>query len=356
MLYDNMTYEFILDRMMERVIAKYPNLDTREGSILYNAIAPAAMELAIMYVELDNAISESFVDTATREYMLMHCKQMGMDISMFDATKGVHKALFNVKVTIGSRWNCDLYNYVVNEYIGVEDGYHAYRMTCETEGSAPNNNRGTLTIIDNPPDGLTYSELVECLIEGENETPDDDIKTTYYQYINSTQSDGNVAQYEQWCKTYNGIGNYKVLPLWNGANTVKVSILNASNRVASDELIAEFQNYLDPNTSGMGDGQAPIGSFVTVSTATEKSISVSADITMKSGYTDPTAIDTAISNYFAEISYVKNIVPYMTLGAEILKVECVESIANLKVNGGTSDITLDTEEIPTIGTLDWVVG
>lgn len=359
MIYEDMTYEVILERMIDRVSEQYPNLDTREGSIIFNALAPAALELAIMYTELDNAIAESFVNTASREYILQHCEQMGMDISVFEATYGVHKALFDVEVSIGSRWNCDLHNYVVSEYIGKENEYHAYKMICETEGSTANNNIGTLTAIDDLPEDLTYSELVECLIEGENETSDEDIKTAYYQYVNDTRTDGNVAQYEQWCEEFDGIGNYKILPLPNDvANTVKVSILSASNRKASDELISKFQNYLDPGVKGMGDGKAPIGAFVTVSTATEKAISVSADVTLKSGYTDPSPISTAISNYFTEISYKKNakpIVPYMTLGAEILKVECVEGIANLKVNGGTSDVSLGAEEIPIVGTLNWSV-
>lgn len=355
MIYEDMTYDVILERMIERVSASYPELDTREGSIIYNALAPAALELAIMYTELDNAIAESFVDTASRDYILTHCEQMGMDVSIFEATYGTHKGIFDVEVPIGSRWNCDLYNYEVIEYIGVEDDYHAYKLLCETNGTAPNTTKGELIPIEDVPDGFTYAELTECLIEGENETSDENVKSAYYNYVNNTRTDGNIAQYKQWCEDYKGIGNYKIVPLWNGANTVKVSILNASNQVASDELISEFQNYLDPNISGMGDGKAPIGSFVTVSTATEKSISVSADITMKSGYTDTTMIDTAISNYFAEIAYEKNIIPYMTLGAEILKVDCVESIVNLLVNDGTSDITLDAEEIPTVGTLTWNV-
>ena len=70
MIYEDMTYEVILDRMIERVVDSYPEIDTREGSIIYNALAPAALELAIMYTELDNAIAESFVDTASREYIL----------------------------------------------------------------------------------------------------------------------------------------------------------------------------------------------------------------------------------------------------------------------------------------------
>lgn len=356
MAYENMTYEIILQRMMERVTSKYPNLDNREGSIIFNALAPAAIELAIMYTELDNALKESFVNTASREYLLIACQQIGMDTSVFEASAGVHKGVFNVEVPIGSRWNCDLYNYVVTEYIGLEDGYHAYRMDCESVGTAPNNQTGDLTAITDIPNGLATAKVTECLIEGENETSDDDIRTSYFEFVNSVATDGNVSQYKRWCNEYEGIGNSKIFPLWDGDNTVKVSILSVSNRAASPELISEFQEYLDPGITGMGDGIAPIGAFVTVSTATEVPITVSATVKLKSGYTDTSVIDNALSKYFSDIAYEKNLVAYMNVGAIILNTEGVEFITDLVVNGGTSDVALGVEEIPILGTTNWTVG
>lgn len=355
MAYENMTYEVILQRMMDRVTVNYPNIDTREGSLLFNALASAAIEVAIMYTEIDNSINESFVDTATREYLFRSCEQMGMNTSIFNASNGVHKAEFDVEIKLGSRWNCDLYNYEVIEYIGMENGYHAYKLRCETDGVAPNSVVGDLTAITDIPDGLTHAKLVECLIEGQNESSDDEIRTAYYDYINSTTTDGNINQYTRWCDEYNGIGNSKIIPLWNGANTVKVSILSTSNRAASEELVNEFQEYLDPNAEGMGNGVAPIGSFVTVSTATEIPINITANVTLKSGYTDTTPINNALTKYFSEIAYEKSVVPYMTVGAIILGVECVDSINDLKIDGGIGDITLNTEEIPILGTTNWVV-
>ena len=351
-----MTYENILHRMIGRVTEKYPNLDTREGSILFNALAPAALELAVMYTEIENAISESFVETATREYILKGCEQMGMDISVFDASAGTFEGVFNVQVPIGSRWNCDLFNYTVTELIDTTpEGYYSYKMLCESTGSGANNVTGTLTPITDSPEGLTYAELVDCLIEGENETSDEDVRTSYFEYVKNTASDGNIGQYKRWCAEYDGIGNSKIFSLWNGANTVKVSILSTSNRAASDTLIAEFQEYLDPGVTGMGDGVAPIGAFVTVSTATEIPIDVSATVTMKSGYTDTTPISTALNNYFSEIAYEKSAVAYMTLGAIILSATGVDSISNLLVNGGTADISLNSEEIPILGNVNWTV-
>lgn len=355
MTYENMTYEAIMQRMMNRVTAEYPNIDTREGSMIFNALASAAVELAILYTELDNARRESFVDTASREYILIGCKQMGMDISVFEASAGVHRGVFNVTVPIGSRWNCDLYNYEVTEFLEQVNGVYSYKLKCETLGTAPNKLTGNLTPITDLPTNLSHARITECLIEGENETSDEDIRTAYYNYINNVASDGNVTQYKRWCEEYDGVGNAKIIPQWNGANTVKVSILSGSNRAASDELVAEFQDYLDPKSEGMGNGVAPIGAFVTVTTATELPITVSGKITMKDGYTDTTPINTALENYFMEISYSQNTVGYMNIGAIILGVEGVASVNNLLVNNGTDDITLGNEEIPALGTTTWAV-
>ena len=356
MAYENVTYEVILQRMMDRVKTDNPTLDTREGSIIFNALAPAAIELAIMYTELDNVLNESFVDTASREYLLTACSQMGMDISAFSATNSIHKGVFNIEVPLGSRWNCDLFNYVVTEYIGVdENNNHEYKLTCETSGYEPNTITGDLVPITYSSPDLTYAKVAECLIEGEDETSDDNIRLAYYDYVNSSAADGCVTQYERWCSEYPGVGNYKIIPLWNGANTVKVSILSASNGVASDELVDEFQKYLDPNSEGMGNGVAPIGSIVTVDTAVEKPITVNATVTMKQGYTDTSKINKVLSEYFAEISYKKNVVAYMSVGAVILSVEGVDAINNLTLNGGTSDIALATNEIPVLNTANWVV-
>ena len=355
MAYESQTYEAILSRMISRVTTKYPNLDNREGSIIFDALAPAALELAIAYTELDNVRNESFVNTATREYILLGCEQMGMDISVFEASASIHKGVFNIQVPLSSRWNSDLYNFVVTEYIGLEDGYHTYKLECETTGTSPNNHTGDLTPITDAPVGLTYAKLGECLIEGENETSDENIRSAYFDYVNSIATDGNLNQYYRWCNEFEGIGNSKVIALWNGANTVKVSILNISNRKASDTLIAQFQEFLDPNSEGMGNGAAPIGAFVTVTTATEIPISISATVKMKDGFTDTSTIDTALTDYFARIAYDISNLSYITIGAAIINAEGVDFITDLKINGGTSDITLGNEEIAVLGTTNWTV-
>ena len=355
MAYESQTYENILNRMMTRVREQYPNLDDREGSILFNALAPAALELAVMYTELDIVLGESFPDTASRHYLMVACEQVGIDISQFDAYAGTFKGEFNAEVSIGSRWNCDLYNYTVEEYLGEENGYHYYAMKCETLGAVANDQTGSLLPITEAPINLTHAEVVECLIEGEDEVEDDEVRKVYFDHVKNNASDGNVAQYKQWCAEYDGIGHAKIFPRWNGANTVKVSILSTSNAVASDTLVANFQEYLDPGSEGMGNGVAPIGAIVTVSTATEKTVNVEATVALKEGHTETDHLAEVVSNYFKEISYEKSHVPYMAVGSALLGAEGVDGVSNLKLNGAMVDIALGEEEVPVVGTVKWTV-
>ena len=64
-------YETLLNRMLDKI----PDTeDKREGSIIYDALAPAAAEMAQMYLVLKNNIDLVFVDTAVEELLLV-CKR-----------------------------------------------------------------------------------------------------------------------------------------------------------------------------------------------------------------------------------------------------------------------------------------
>lgn len=65
-MFEDQTFDTILQRMLDRVPT---DIDKREGSIIYDALAPAAVELAQMYVELDLNANLRFADTATGDYL-----------------------------------------------------------------------------------------------------------------------------------------------------------------------------------------------------------------------------------------------------------------------------------------------
>lgn len=372
-MFEYVTYESLMDDMLSRVVINYPDIDTREGSIMWNAVSPIAVELARIYTELDNVLNESFAHTATREFLFMKCDEVGIDTSVFNATQGTFYADFNVKVPIDSRWNYDKYNFVVTEYVGEVDGHHRYYVKSETYGSAPNDCAGTMTPIDTTPAGLEYAVLVSCEILGENAWATEKVRAYYFEFIQKQAVDGNVAQYELWCQEYPGIGNYKIVSLWNGANTVKVNVLNSDNKPATPTLVQEFQAHLDPPTfeinddstladypqgRGMGNGVAPIGAIVTVTTATAYPVAISADVAVREGYSAEEVeenINRVLEDYFASIAYRNSKVLYMSVGAAIISAEGVDFISNLLLNGQNEDLVLGEEECPVLDETTWTM-
>ena len=74
-MYENVTYEEILKRMLDRVSSRF---DKREGSVIWDTHSPTAIELKILYIELDTIIREAYGDTASREFLILRCKERGL--------------------------------------------------------------------------------------------------------------------------------------------------------------------------------------------------------------------------------------------------------------------------------------
>ena len=86
-MFEEYTFEVILNAMLARVP---DTIDKRQGSIIYNALAPAAVELQNMYINLDVILNETFADTASREYLIKRAEERG--ITPYPATHCIVKA------------------------------------------------------------------------------------------------------------------------------------------------------------------------------------------------------------------------------------------------------------------------
>ena len=124
MLYENMTFENIMDRCLSRVAA---SIDKREGSVVYDAIAPAAAELAIMYIELAYLMDRAFPDTEEGDDLTRKCQERS--VFRTPATAAIRKGYFEdgdggaMDVPIGSRYSGDALNYVVTEKIATGSNF-----------------------------------------------------------------------------------------------------------------------------------------------------------------------------------------------------------------------------------------
>jgi len=331
------------------MLTKVPeSMDKREGSIIYDALAPAAAELAMAYVELDNIRNRLAVDTATGDDLTELCYQNGTFRK--NATKAVCKGVFNTTVPIGARFSAESSTYAVLENI---TGYE-YKLECEQAGETGNAYTGAIIPIDYI-DGLTSATLTSVLIPGAEEESDDQLRERYRQKITNPPQEGNVAQYKSWAEANEDIGAAKVFPLWNGGNTVKVAITNRLYQVAEPALISEFQEYLDPGSTGLGNGVAPIGTKVTVTGGTAKNFDVVGNIVLAEGYTEPEGVVDIIRDYFESITFAKDSVNYIRVASAVIDAPSIASLSNFTVNGGTVDVPLVGEEIPVLNSLSLTV-
>lgn len=295
-MYENITYEDILQRMLDRIP---DNMDKREGSIIYDALAPAAVELQLMYIELDVIMNESFADTASREYLIRRANERS--ITPEPATNAILKGVFTPATidVLGKRFSCGKLNYIAIEKI--TDG--EYQMQCETVGVDGNANFGQMIPIDYV-EGLETAELTEILIPGEDEEDTEVFRERYFKSFESQAFGGNIADYKQKTNSIPGVGSTKVTPVWNGGGTVKLTIINSEFDGASEELVQFVQETIDPTQDASGTGLAPIGHIVTVESVEEVPIHVRPDITYEDGYsydTLKTEIENAINEYFLEL-------------------------------------------------------
>lgn len=339
------------NELMESMLSRIPDtIDKREGSVIWDALAPAAYELQEAYADMEEKIKNTYARTADRNGLILRAQEFGLAPNA--ATAAIRQGVFtpaNLNIAIGQRFNFDALNFVVTEKIANGE----YKLTCETVGAIGNYGSGALLPMEYIPGLETANLSDEVIIYGEDDEDTEVFRERYFEEIKKNARDGNVAQYENWANEFPGIGSCKVFPLWNGANTVKVSILDAVQRPATNDLIAQFQEYLDPDSEGLGNGIAPIGAVVTVGTAQSKTINVSATITLAAGYDALGDVEADLEAMFTEMAYKKTTVSYMTIGATLLKNSSVDRINNLLVNGGQQDIDLENEEIAILGTTTW---
>jgi len=353
-MYEVKTYEAILWQMLNAVTSANPELDTREGSIIYTALAPAAVELANMYIELDNILDESFADTQSRDFLLRRASERGVIAK--SATTAIRKGVFtpsSLEIPIGARFSLNILNYKVKEKIS--DG--VYKLECETAGETGNNETGTLIPIDYI-EGLETVTLTDVLIPGEDDEAVESLRSRYFNSFNAQAFGGNIADYKTKTKSIAGVGGVKVYPVWNGGGTVKLVIINSVYGVPTSQLISSVQTAIDPTANqGEGVGLAPIGHTVTVVGVSATTINISTTITLQTSYTWQDVlpyIQDKIDEYFLELSQSWEneealVVRISQIESRLLDVAGVLDIEDTQINSSASNLSLGANAIPVRG-------
>lgn len=348
-MYEDQTYEALLERMLDRVPE---GLDKREGSIIYDALAPAAAEMAQMYVELELSNNLYFPDTAGGEYLERSIAWTG--ITRHPASKAQLSGRFYTSseelldIPLGTRFSLGLLHYIAAEKLSPG----TYRLESETTGSQGNQYSGLLLPVDYIP-GLARGEIIALLVPGTDAEGDEALRQRYFDSARRPSTSGNKYHYMEWAQRIEGVGGARVFPLWAGPKTVKVVIVNAEHKPASPLLVSQVQQFIDP-APGLGEGQAPVGAVVTVESATGRTINVTSKVTLAAGYALQPVMDAfaaLLEKYRKEKAFAATYISQSVIGSLLLDTEGVVDYTGLKLNGGSGNVTLNETEVPLFGSV-----
>lgn len=376
-LFEEYTEETILEELLS--IGNEKGVDTREGSVFYDAVAAVALRMAELFSDLTIIAEQSSIVTATGEQLDILAEQFSINQIHREAPV---KAIYELTLTPETD--------IVIDYLDLEDGdvyivdgllfnlriseEGVYTLEASEPGIEYNGiSSGTNAIPDETVDYLASAVVGELITPGVDEEDDDDFRLRIQEMLSAPAENGNAQQYKTWCEEIEGIGKATIYPLFAGPNTVKAVLTNSSNLPCSSELVAKVQEHIDPMTEeyaytvdldgvdtqlgdGRGEGAAPIGAhFLAVSAqAYEIDISIS-NMLINSEYDTASIksqIETAIEDYISSLikSYTTNIVlKHHRVVSIIASIDGVDDFDSVSINNVTgSNVTVPTDKIPVL--------
>ena len=332
------SFDTIMERMMDGVP---PDLDKREGGIIWNALAPAAAEITQSYIWLEAMFDLVFADTASGEFLEKRAQEAGIERQ--PATRAVWQGVFNRTVPVGTRFYLDPLYFITLE---------GDQLQSETPGDEGNANLTgqTLQALDTIP-GLETATMGAQLIPARAEETDPELYQRYLVRVRREAVSGNAAHYKTWAESYDGVGRAKVFSLWNGPGTVKIVITDSNMQPATPELLNKVKQFIDP-VPGRGEGQAPIGAVATIESAVYKVINVQVDVLPEPGRTLEDVrleLRREFEKLFNRISFQEPIVRLSQVINIIFNAHSVSDYSDVRLNNTSENLDLADEEIPQLG-------
>ena len=366
--FSQQTYQNILKTMLALV----PNIyDKRDTSPIQTALGPAACALEEYYLSLDQVQRSAFIQTAVGSDLDLLAVIAGL--TRYPASATVRMGVFDAAVPIGSRFStingADSINFVATQAAtGPTEGDLYYWLTAEMAGAIGNDYAGPILPINTVP-GLGSAQITDILVPGDDTETDDAFRERIIEALNERPFGGNIASYRQFVPSIDGVGSVQVYPTWDGGGTVKLSILGSDWLPATEEVVENVQNAVDPPPNqGLGLGMAPIGAKVTVSAPTPVTVNVSATLALASGYQIGQVrqpIEEAIEAYLLSVrkewgantsaisvQYVADV--YLArITAAIVGVTGVINATSVSINGTAADLILKetgaVQQVPVFG-------
>ena len=134
-------------------------------------------------------------------------------------------------------------------------------VRCVMPGAVGNLPAGSITMMPVQIAGIVKVTNAAPTAEGYDAETDQAYYDRLLLNLQTPPTSGNQYHYRSWALEISGVGGVQVYPLGHGANTVDVVIIDTEGQPASEALVEEVQNHIDPGSKGIGEGEAPVGAY-----------------------------------------------------------------------------------------------
>ena len=362
-------YDYWLDLMLENVP---DDIDQREGSVIYDALAPAAMVMAQQSLTRANIIKQTYIKTAQGKFLNYRAEEHGT--SRYAATQTEVKAKFLDSdgnsinnVQIGDQFASIGETPIFYTVQKINDDLTG-ELTADDPGTTANSYIGQILPVTSN-DTLSWAEITEIVAPARDEETDDHLRDRLLKADDWIAYGGNITDYLAMLSKISEVGAGQVYPVWNGAGTVKLVIVDNNLMPASADLVKKVKNIIDPvDNESQGYGLAPIDHQVTVVAPTPLTVNISATVNIDGTHgidIVKAKIKTAIEEYFKLLRQSWNNIDGKTgrgylqtiYRSKILsQIMMVDGVVNASVpilNGSDQDIALvfnnQTSQLPVLG-------
>lgn len=352
---DEITDKFLLEQCIE--MGDELGVDTRQGSLYRDAASGHIIRISKFFDDLRMIKRIISLDTCTGDILDEYMKMRGLKRNPAKPTSAQYYVeIVGIPPKIGALMTCQGHFFKLSKSV---DGEH-YVIVSEEKGTALNDlQAGTPVIPDIDVDNLIRVTLQKLAVPGQGEEDDALARLRLQNKMSGPDENGNKSQVRTWCESVEGVGKARVIPLWEGANTVAGVIIGEGGTVPAPEVVERVQEYVDPEASGMGEGVATIGQFFTALAAEPVTINVSVMIVKDSDATFDEIKEEfteSLKEYFAGIamsdypsSDATMKARYSRIGALLSGIDAVVDYENLEINDGLDNISLNIYQIPVVG-------
>lgn len=307
-----------------------------EGTFAYDVLASNAIEFGKSEVELERIYQAAFADSSWGEYLTMRAAEFGVFRKTATKATGIVTVTGGGRLPQGSLFQTEtgVRYRTVKEHNIVQSANVAVEAVLP--GSVGNAPKGTITKIPMSIPGISSVTNAEEMRGGYDEESDDELKTRYFIHVRTPSTSGNKHHYYNWAMCIPGVGACQVIPLWNGAGTVKVLILDAQRKTAPVELIEKVRSYIED--------VRPIGATVTVTSPAPKPVQVTGGIV---GKCDVSLFIADLNAYLMERGLTIKSLSVAQVGDILMNQPQVTDYEGLLLNGAAK-VTVSSDELLSI--------